>query len=44
MLFREIVAIYRKNYIKHTNTLCGQNAEFLNVNVRGMYSYHVLND
>jgi hypothetical protein len=28
MLFSETVAVYCKNYMKHTNTLCGQNAEF----------------
>jgi hypothetical protein len=28
MLFREIVAVYCENRMEHTNTLCGQNAEF----------------
>jgi hypothetical protein len=31
MLFREITAVYRENHTEHTNTLCGQNAEFLNI-------------
>jgi hypothetical protein len=28
MLFRETVAVYCENHKEHTNTLCGQNAEF----------------
>jgi hypothetical protein len=28
MLFREIIAVYCENHTEHTNTLCGQNAEF----------------
>jgi hypothetical protein len=28
MLFREIVDVYCENQMKHTNTLCGKNAEF----------------
>jgi hypothetical protein len=28
MLFREIIVVYCKNHTEHTNTLCGQNAEF----------------
>jgi hypothetical protein len=28
MLFREISDVYCENHTKHTNTLCGQNAEF----------------
>jgi hypothetical protein len=31
MLFRETVAVYCKNHTEHTNTLCGQNAEFCNI-------------
>jgi hypothetical protein len=27
-------------HIKHTNTLCGQNAEFVNVAPGGIYSNH----
>jgi hypothetical protein len=30
MLFREIIAVYCENHMEHINTLCGQNAEFLN--------------
>jgi hypothetical protein len=28
-LFGETVAVYCMNHMEHTNTLCGQNAEFL---------------
>jgi hypothetical protein len=28
MLFREIIAVYCENHTEHTDTLCGQNAEF----------------
>jgi predicted Zn-dependent protease with MMP-like domain len=28
MLFREIIAVYCEYHTEHTNTLCGQNAEF----------------
>jgi hypothetical protein len=28
MLFKERVAVYCENHTEHTNTLCGQNAEF----------------
>ena len=31
MLYREIIAVCSEIHIKHTNTLCGQKAEFLNV-------------
>ena len=31
MLYREIMAVCSEIYIKHINTLCGQNAELLNV-------------
>jgi hypothetical protein len=27
MLFGETIAVYCENHMKHTNTLCGQNAE-----------------
>jgi hypothetical protein len=27
-LFRETVAVYCENHTEHTNTMCGQNAEF----------------
>jgi hypothetical protein len=29
MLLRETVAVYCENHTEHTDTLCGQNAEFL---------------
>jgi translation initiation factor IF-1 len=29
MLFGETVAVYCENHTEHTNTLCGQNAEFV---------------
>jgi hypothetical protein len=28
MLFKEKVSVYCENHTEHTNTLCGQNAEF----------------
>jgi hypothetical protein len=31
MLFREIIAVCSEIHTKHTNTLCGQNVEFVNV-------------
>jgi hypothetical protein len=31
MLYREIIAVCSQIHIKHINTLCGQNAELLNV-------------
>jgi hypothetical protein len=32
MLFGETVAVYCENHTEHTDTLCGQNAEFWYVN------------
>jgi hypothetical protein len=40
MLFGEIIAVYCENHTEHINTLCGQNAEFLNFKAIGRYSYH----
>jgi hypothetical protein len=40
MLFRETVAVYCENHMEHTNTLCGQNVEFINVAAGGTYIYH----
>jgi hypothetical protein len=37
MLFRDIIAVYCENHTEHTNTLCGQNAEFLYVEAGGAY-------
>jgi hypothetical protein len=31
MLYRELIAVCSQIHIKHTNTLCGQNVELLNV-------------
>jgi hypothetical protein len=33
----EIIAIYSENHTKSINTLCGQNAEILNIKVGGRY-------
>jgi hypothetical protein len=40
MLFRETVAVYCEAHTEHTDTLCGQNVECLNVRTGGSYSYH----
>jgi hypothetical protein len=40
MLFRETVALYSENHTEHTNTLCGQNAEFQFVKAGGTYTNH----
>jgi hypothetical protein len=40
-LFRETVAVYCENHTDHINTLCGQNAEYFNVNAGGTYSNHL---
>ena len=31
MLYREIIALCSQIHTKHTNTLCGQNVEFVSV-------------
>jgi hypothetical protein len=36
MLYREIEVACSENHTKRTNTLCGQNVEFLNVNPCGL--------
>ena len=33
MLYREIIAVCSQIHTQHTNTLCGQNVELLNVKV-----------
>jgi hypothetical protein len=38
MLFRETVAVYCENHTEHTNTLGGQNEEFLIVEGCGTYN------
>jgi hypothetical protein len=35
MLFRRAVAVYCENRTEHTNTLCGQKAEFYHVKAGG---------
>jgi hypothetical protein len=42
MQFKEIVATYSNNHIKHINTPSWQNIELLKVNWGGTYSYHML--
>jgi hypothetical protein len=41
MLFRETVAVYCENHTEHTNTFCGDNAEFYFVKASGTYSNHL---
>jgi len=40
MLYREIKDGFSEIHTKHINTLCGQNAELLNVKIGGTYSNH----
>jgi hypothetical protein len=40
MLFRETVAVYCENQMKHINTVCGQNVRVLNVTAGGTYAYN----
>jgi hypothetical protein len=40
MLFREMKAVYCENQTEHTDTICGQNAEFYYVKACGTYSNH----
>jgi hypothetical protein len=40
MLYREIIAVCSEIQTKFTNTMCGQNVEFLNVKNGGKYSNH----
>jgi hypothetical protein len=37
MLFRETVAVYSENHMEHTDTLCGQNAEFVIIKAGDMH-------
>jgi len=39
-LYREIIAVCSEIHIKHINSLCGQNTEFVNVTAGGIYSDH----
>jgi hypothetical protein len=38
MLFMEIIAVDCENHTEHTNTMCGQYAEFLIAEESGTYS------
>jgi hypothetical protein len=40
MLYKEIIDVCSEIHTKHINTLCGQNAEFVNVKPGGTYSNH----
>jgi hypothetical protein len=40
MLYREIIPVCSEIHTKHTNTLCGQNIGFLNVELGGTYINH----
>jgi hypothetical protein len=40
MLNREIMAVFSQIHTKHINTLCGQNAGFVNAKPGGTYSDH----
>ena len=40
MLYGEIIAVCSQIHTKHTNTLCGQNVEFVNVKRGGTCSNH----
>jgi len=37
MLYREIIAVCSQIHTNHTNALCGQNVEFLNVILGGTW-------
>jgi len=39
-MYREIIAVCSDIYTKHTNALCGENVELLNVKPGGTYSDH----
>jgi hypothetical protein len=40
MLFEEVIVVYSENHTQPRNTLCGCNAELLNVKASGIKSYH----
>jgi hypothetical protein len=40
MLYKEIIAVCSEIHTKHTNTLCGQNVELLNVKPVGTFNNH----
>jgi hypothetical protein len=33
MLYREIITVYSENHKEHIKTLCGQNAEYLDISL-----------
>jgi hypothetical protein len=41
MLFRETVAVYRENRMEHTDTLCGQQAVYINSARTSQETHHV---
>jgi hypothetical protein len=41
MLYREIIAVSSEIHIKHINTMCGQNVEFVSVTDGGTYGDHL---
>jgi len=40
MLYREIIAVCSQSHAKHINPLCGQNVDFVNVELNGACSNH----
>lgn len=40
VLFREVIAVYCGNRTKHLNTVCPQNADFLDASAGGTCTYH----
>ena len=40
MLYREIIAVCSEIHIKHINSLCGLDVEFVSVKPGGTYSNH----
>jgi hypothetical protein len=40
MLYNEIIAVCSEIHIKHINTLCGQDVEFVNAKLHGTYNDH----
>jgi hypothetical protein len=38
MLYRKLISVCSEIHTKHINTLCGQNAEFVNVKPGGIHS------
>jgi hypothetical protein len=40
MMLREIIAFYCEKHTEHTNALCGQTLQFLDIKTDGANSYH----